>query len=65
MGCSTSTAYDNNSANKGMKKRRSTASVTSLDALVTEDQAAVVKTRFGHPSLFSEDGYNIGLRVRV
>jgi hypothetical protein len=66
MGCATSTiAFDNDTIERSSKKRRSTSSVLSLDALVADDQTAPVKTRFGHPSLFAEDGYNIGLRVRV
>jgi len=46
-----------------MKRRRSTAATTTSEGGF--EGRRVVKKREGNPSKFAEDGYDIGLRVRV
>lgn len=66
MGCAPSTTMSTSPlGSPTLKRRRSTATVASLDALTDQQVATSIKTRYGHPSQFKEDGYDIGLRVRV
>lgn len=62
MGCTSSVTASGTSPI--IKHRRSTASVSSIDVLDGYDEN-MVKKREGHPSNFSFDGYDIGLRVKV
>lgn len=67
MGCAPSTTFSPSSpaGSPIFKRRRSTATVASLDALADYQSNTGVKTRYGHPAQFAEDGFDIGLRVRV
>jgi len=56
MGCTQSS-----SRTLDRKNRRSTTTVGTADGNSTDN----VKKRCGHPGYFGDDGYDIGLRVRV
>jgi hypothetical protein len=55
MGCS---------ASKGTRKR--TNSKVTIDSLETElADHKEMKKRYGHPSYYKTDGYEVGLRIKV
>lgn len=67
MGCGSSVAtIPSLPVGSEFKKRRSSnTSVGSFDSINVEVQASPLTKRYGHPSYFKADGYDIGLRTRV
>ncbi len=70
MGCSQSVISNDESggsSKKSKKRQRSTiTSIASLESLeIGEGAFGAIRRRYGPPSCFKMDGYDIGLRVRV
>lgn len=63
MGCSSS-VYSNVVFEK--RRRSSVATVSSVDALESNmGHFGTIKKRYGHPSYYKMDGYDLGLRYKV
>ncbi len=69
MGCTQSIVSPVSSEKGGFfvkQKRNTLTSIASLDALECgEGQFGAINRRYGAPSYFKLDGYDIGLRVRA
>lgn len=71
MGCSSSIYSDvvlqvGNTTTMGAKRRSSTATVSSVDALESSiGHFGSLQKRYGHPSYYKVDGYDLGLRYKV
>lgn len=63
MGCSASI---NSNVVFDKRRRSSVATVSSVDALESnQGHFGTIKKRYGHPSYFKMDGYDLGLRYKV
>lgn len=68
MGCSASTSAIADLHHLPKQKRGTFTSIATFDSLESVDEnfaSARMTKRYGHPSYFRKDGYDIGLRVRV
>lgn len=66
MGCTPSVSAPSSGTFKILNQRRSIATVGTSDGFETGDgHIQSIRRRIGHPTSYQDDGFDLGIRVRM